>query len=55
MLNITNQKGNTIKTTMRYHLSLVRIDIKKTTGVPAVVTNLTRNYGVSGSIPGLAQ
>ena len=47
-----------IKTTMRYHLTPVRMAIKKFTGVPVVVqwlTNLTRNHEVVSSIPALAQ
>ena len=47
-----------IKTTMRYHLTQVRmaIIIKSTHGVPVVaqwLRNLTRNHEVADSIPGL--
>ena len=48
-----------IKTTMRYHLTPVRMAIiKKSTGVPVVaqwLTNPTRNHEVAGSVPALAQ
>ena len=53
-----------IKTTMRYHLTQVRMSIiqkftnNKCLGVPVVaqwLTNPTRNHEVLGVIPGLAQ
>ena len=49
-----------IKTTMKYHLTPVRMVIikKSTKGVPVVaqqLTNPTRNHEVAGSILGFAQ